>query len=891
MPIMTDPVTGERKEISMEEFREAMRGGRLTGIQQVVTDAQGNQRVTDIYGNMPGSSDGFERSANIFMNLTDIGVFLTAALEGNSYGLDPNRKTDDNIEMLVELMDHPMSYKLTKTLSFAKLERSVRDEVRSWGQKELCGQWDLNNGEMTIDGESLQSDRDLVFLVVFSQVRKFIEAEGLLAQLKELNDSAAGVLISVADGQPKAKLVRGMTRPALPCAILGGLLGVDTIRPYPEEAISDMFMDDMGEEDLEEAAEGGDPDAMERLALGYLNGDIMEKDFARSAYWMEKLAELDSAFAQFNLGLFYAKGCGVPRDFDKASYWMKRAAENGDDDAEELAIEFGKILRDEEKAYAGDAQAQADMAAAMMRLGGSLDQFGDRSDFAESFRWAKLSAKQGNGDGMWALALCYEHGRGIAPNPTAAVKWYREGANIGHASCQHSLGCKYMVGDLIGKDEELAFDLFMKSAGQGNGLAMRDVGRCYQFGNGVDHNMTLAIAWYEKALQVLDDPELERKVAVFKMLESSFDDDVWEDEGESEPEFEPPEGYEEALAGFIDEELAKRACMLARAMRDGYMKHDPKTGRTTFNAVVTGTQYEGRMDAVKELSVGDTVYLVREPQNESNPDNVSVRSINGASLGNLYASTCGALAPLMDEGIPESMKAKVVELVLPGDRGPRAKKAELKIAVEMLLPDAVQSTVCALGGDQVRTWAQRLEVLSCAMPTSHAKLLFELHNRLSGEYTNFDAGRNDTSYAGLDNLEEEILVAREKLQAERNPALDYSGKGDDCQEYMEFGAFVLEKIEQEPARYGALAHYNISESDELRYIFDRYTLVKEEYFWLDQTRVDKAEFDEVDWFNHWYNVMELYDGTQLPVDLEDEDVVSIFGCGKFEAFADLSYGC
>ena len=47
---------------------------------------------------------------------------------------------------------------------------------------------------------------------------------------------------------------------------------------------------------------------------------------------------------------------------------------------------------------------------------------------------------------------------------------------------------------------------------------MRDVGRAYQFGNGAEADMSLAIKWYEKALEVINDPELEQKVAVFKMI-------------------------------------------------------------------------------------------------------------------------------------------------------------------------------------------------------------------------------------------------------------------------------------------------------------------------------------------------------------------------------------
>ena len=50
---------------------------------------------------------------------------------------------------------------------------------------------------------------------------------------------------------------------------------------------------------------------------------------------------------------------------------------------------------------------------------------------------------------------------------------------------------------------------------------MRALGQCYQFGHGTLGNMKTAIEWYEKALEVIDDPELERKVMVFKTLGES----------------------------------------------------------------------------------------------------------------------------------------------------------------------------------------------------------------------------------------------------------------------------------------------------------------------------------------------------------------------------------
>ena len=882
MPTVTDPNTGEKREISMEEFMETVRGGgRLMGIQQVVTDAEGNQRVTDIFGNL-SESDGFERSANIFFYLADMGVFLSQAVQGYEYDLDPDRVRDENVVITADLMDHPMTYILTCTPDYIRLEKCIRDEMRSMGNKELVKEWPLDGGELNITVEDLQNDKDLVIALVMAQIRKFIESEGILSRLKQMNNAAAGAQITVRDGEPSAKLVQGKTRPALPCAILGGLLGVETLRPYPDEFIGDAFMEEMDEDDLEEAAQAGDPAALERLALGYLNGDGVEQDFEKSAYWMEKLAELDSDFAQFNLGLFYAKGCGVQRDFKKAAYWMERAAENGDGDAPALAERFGKIDETLVKAEAGDAQAQADMAESLILLGGSLDQFGEAKDFAEGFNWARMAALKGNGDGMWALALCYEHGRGIPENKASAVKWFRKGADIGHPKCQQNLACYYMSGDVIQKDPKQAFELLMKSAEQGYGPAMRDVGRCYQFGHGVEDDMTKAIYWYEKALGVIDDPELEQKVAIFKMLEAAEPEEL-------ETEWQPPEGYEEALMSFMDEEISRQAKLVAKLMQVMRGSYDPDGELLTFSATVAGTQYEGRTERIEYLSVGDKVCLVREPNNESNANNVSVRNINGESLGNLHAGVCDVFAPVMDEDLANEITAVVEEVVPLSQRGARARKAELKVRITLHIPNIVDCVVCKLGGDQVRTWAQKLEAIYTVMPIDHAKLLFELYNRLNGEYDNLDEGKNDTSYAGLDNLEDEIRFARAKMQEERDPNLDYGRNGPDG--YEEFGAYVQRMMAAEPARYGALQHYEIEEYDNLDDVFRRLSVDEKEYYWLDQTRVSEEEYRENEWFNHWYEVVELYEGRQLPVDLNDEEVVSIFGCGQFAAFADLSYGC
>ncbi|WP_026499266.1 SEL1-like repeat protein [Butyrivibrio sp. WCD2001] len=90
---------------------------------------------------------------------------------------------------------------------------------------------------------------------------------------------------------------------------------------------------------------------------------------------------------------------------------------------------------------------------------------------------------------------------------------------------------------------------------------MRDLGRCYQFASGTPGNMKKAVEWYEKALEVIDDPELEQKTMMFKMMansDPSFAEDYPEDTGDDD--FDSSELLEddvESVDEYDDEEMDK----------------------------------------------------------------------------------------------------------------------------------------------------------------------------------------------------------------------------------------------------------------------------------------------------------------------------------------------
>lgn len=379
---------------------------------------------------------------------------------------------------------------------------------------------------------------------------------------------------------------------------------------------------------------------------------------------------------------------------------------------------------------------------------------------------------------------------------------------------------------------------------------------CYMFSGGV----SMMRPYYDgqtNALSVNDKPHPDRqyKAAIARYEESEAWSIVSQDgrEEEETPQF-----------GFL------------WALSDLGTVFDLDTDTAEFtDAIIT--------DERNILCMGDAVKLKWTPEN---PQIVFVESESGMHLGQLSAERCFILAPMLARGLDRAISAEVCGVhMLSLDLG----KVVLNLKITISYGDHVQCTVCKLAGDQIAVWTQELSVQHSAMPLADAKAFFELYNRFNREYDQMDAGISDTSYAGLDNLEEEITAARKKMQEQRISGLDYSMALE--QDILGFGDYVLKMIDREPGRYGSLGVYEIMPYSTLEEILDNYALGEARYYWLDQTRVSETVYNAVEGNNHWYSVLELYGGKEIPVDLQDEDVVSIFGCGCFEAFADLSYGC
>jgi hypothetical protein len=160
---------------------------------------------------------------------------------------------------------------------------------------------------------------------------------------------------------------------------------------------------------VQEKAAAGDPNAQLKLALGYVVGGILPKDYKLAAKWCSKAAKQGLVAAETTLGYLYATGKGVPQSYKEALRWWQKAADQGSD------------------------QAQFDLGEAY-----ALGR-GTKRDYKEALRWFRKAAEQGEPDAQYHLGLFYEAGAGVSADTNEALRWFRLSAAQGFVDARRKV--------------------------------------------------------------------------------------------------------------------------------------------------------------------------------------------------------------------------------------------------------------------------------------------------------------------------------------------------------------------------------------------------------------------------------------------------------------------
>ena len=122
----------------------------------------------------------------------------------------------------------------------------------------------------------------------------------------------------------------------------------------------------------------------------------------------------------------------------------------------------------------------------------------DENKYKRAAEFFSSAAEDGHAKSQNILGEMYEDGIGVPKNYTTAVEWYTEAALQGESTAQANLGNMYRMGmgGLIQNDKK-AFDLYKKSADQGNLLGQYYLAFMYKNGYGVPQNYSKALEIYQ----------------------------------------------------------------------------------------------------------------------------------------------------------------------------------------------------------------------------------------------------------------------------------------------------------------------------------------------------------------------------------------------------------
>lgn len=153
----------------------------------------------------------------------------------------------------------------------------------------------------------------------------------------------------------------------------------------------------------------------------------------------------------------------------------------------------GEIKELENRAFAGEAEAQHDLAA-LYTAGQGVTQ-----DYNRAEMWFKEAATANISNASYNLGVLYHQGLGVEQDMATALDWYRRAALMGHPEAQYNLGIAYIEGIGAKYNPNLASAYFKQAALNGIVEGAYNLGLILENGLLGQAYLEQAMAWYRAA--------------------------------------------------------------------------------------------------------------------------------------------------------------------------------------------------------------------------------------------------------------------------------------------------------------------------------------------------------------------------------------------------------
>ncbi len=201
-----------------------------------------------------------------------------------------------------------------------------------------------------------------------------------------------------------------------------------------------------------QAAETGDGLAMYDLGSALL--DVAPPAAKESLDWLRESVERGNTEGMVLLGALYADGNVVDKDHAKTVELWQRAAEYGNKNAPAYLAKFLADLGYAKESHGWLRQAaEAGDFDCMVKLGHSFynGEFAP-VDYPAAAHWYLRAAEAGSAWGQTNLAICYFKGQGVVQNHSQAAFWHARAAEQGAALSMYYLGQQLLAGQGIPQD-------------------------------------------------------------------------------------------------------------------------------------------------------------------------------------------------------------------------------------------------------------------------------------------------------------------------------------------------------------------------------------------------------------------------------------------------------
>jgi TPR repeat protein len=246
------------------------------------------------------------------------------------------------------------------------------------------------------------------------------------------------------------------------------------------------------------ASDNGNYDAMFRLGLLYLHGNVVEKKNHEEAFEkFSKAAKLGSLEAKATMDL--------SKDMVVDEYTF-----------------FGKIdlkTHHQESVEMYKSLARSGNPIAQYKLGVFYEEGLPEPNYLMAKEWYLLACDGNHTGALYRLGVIYEEGKGVEKNIQVSISLYTKGADLGCENCLSKMGLFFQESDNRTVNLEKQIDHYQKLAIKGNATAQYITGFLYFESNTVKNGKLESLKWLSKSYQLGNKD-------VKTLLEKYFDDEI-----------------------------------------------------------------------------------------------------------------------------------------------------------------------------------------------------------------------------------------------------------------------------------------------------------------------------------------------------------------------------